>query len=60
MIENYINGNLTVARKQAKKFTMFAIYKAMMANYGYSRNKATVTAYWLKTGKGWQESCDAK
>lgn len=60
MLENYINGNLTDARNQAKRFGRSRIVLALMDQLGYSRNKATVTAYWLKTGKGWQAACDAK
>lgn len=59
MIENYINGNLSTARKQAKRFSHKAIREALM-DYGYSTNKATLTADWLKTGEGFQAACDAE
>jgi hypothetical protein len=59
LIQNYINGNLTTARQQAKRFTHRAIREALQL-CGYSLNKATLTADYLKTGKGFQEACDAE
>ena len=59
LIENYINGNLTTARKQAKRYSQSAIRHALQDEYGYSPIKAALTAAWLKTGEGWQEACDA-
>jgi hypothetical protein len=60
MIENYINGNLSDARKQAKRFSHRAIREALQEMCGYSLNKAALTADWLKTGEGRQEACDAE
>ncbi len=60
LIENIINGNLRDARKQAEAFELSEIRTALVDEYGYSVNKAILTAYWLKTGEGWQESCDAE
>ena len=59
MLDNYINGNLTTARTQAKRFAQYAIYSALR-EHGYSLAKASLTAAWLKTGEGWQEACDAE
>jgi hypothetical protein len=60
MIDNYINGNLSTARAQAKKFSHKAIREALQEMCGYSLNKATLTADWLKTGEGFQAACDAE
>lgn len=60
MIENYINGNITAARKQAKRFLEIDITLALFTRYGYSRRKATLTAHHMKTGEGWQAACDAE
>lgn len=58
LIENYINGNLKTARKQAKRFSQNKIREAMQ-DYGFSALKAALVAAWLKTGEGYQASCDA-
>jgi hypothetical protein len=60
LIENYINGNLTTARKQAKRYSQSAIRLALQDEYGYSPLKAALTAAWLKTGEGRQAACDAE
>lgn len=59
MIDNYMNGNIADARKQAKRFSLLAI-RAALIDLGYSENKATLTAHHMKTGEGWQAACDAK
>jgi hypothetical protein len=59
MIQNYINGNLKDARRQAKQFSQTAI-RCGFENYGYSIRKASRVAHWLKTGEGYQEACDTK
>lgn len=59
MLENFINGNLTDAKRQAKRFSHSAIRNALMDDYGYSANKAALTADYLKTGTGFQSACDA-
>lgn len=59
LIENYINGNLTTARKQAKRHTQAAIRTALREDFFFSPLKAALVAAWLKTGEGFQEACDA-
>jgi len=59
MINNYINGNLTEAKAQAKKYTLARIRSELIDAYGYSDNKAQLTANYLKTGEGYQAACDA-
>ena len=59
MLENFINGNLSAARKSARRFSHAAIRAALMEEYGYSLNKAALTADWLKTGENFQAACDA-
>lgn len=60
LLENYVNGNLKDARKQAARFSHKAIRAALMDGLGYSLNKAALTADWLKTGEGFQAACDAE
>ena len=43
LIDNLINGNLTTAKKQAKRFPAWQIRDALI-DIGYSLNKATLTA----------------
>ncbi len=58
MIENYVNGNLKDARRQSRKFSQLAIKDALL-EHGYSKEKAYAVALYLKTGHGYQESCNA-
>ena len=58
MIDNYINGNLTDARRQAKRFSLASIRAALVDVCGYGFKKATLTAEYLKTGNGFQLACD--
>lgn len=58
LIDNLINGNLTIAKRQAKRFKVWEIRLAFM-EAGYSLRKATLVADWLKGRDCWQEYCDA-
>jgi hypothetical protein len=60
MIENWINGNLKEARKQAKRHSLTRIRETLKDEYGYSEVKSALVAIWLKTGEGYQASCDAE
>lgn len=60
MIENLINGNLTDAKKQAKRFALHKIVDALQNDFGWSLDKAYKAASYLKTGQGFQAYCDAK
>lgn len=59
MIENLINGNLTDAKHQAKKYRRSKIYGHLIEQ-GWSHSRATLAAHYLKTGEGFQAYCDAK
>lgn len=60
MLENYLNGNIRDARKQAKRFGGLRIVRALIDDYGFSESRAILTAHYLKTGEGWQAACDAR
>jgi hypothetical protein len=60
LINNLVNGNLSEARKGAERFSANKICAALVEYLGYSPYKAARGAVWLKTGKGWQQYCDAK
>ena len=59
LISNLINGNLTDAKKQGRRFAAWQIREALI-EIGYSANKATLTADWLKGRDCWQAACDAQ
>jgi len=59
LLNNYMNGNLTTARKQARRFSHRAIREALQESFGYSPEKSALTADYLKTGEGFQAACDA-
>lgn len=59
MIENLINGNLKDARRQARGKGMMRIATYLRLELGWSLHRATAAAYYLKTGEGWQDYCDA-
>jgi len=58
--ENYLNGNIGDARHQAKRLDGLEIRKCFVEVFGYSENKAVLTAEYLKGRDCWQEACDAE
>lgn len=60
MIESFLNGNLTDAKRMAKEFEAWEIREALVEQWGYSERKAGLTADWLKGRDCWQQACDAK
>jgi hypothetical protein len=59
LINNLINGNLTDARRQARRFSQGKIVKALL-QFQFSEVKALRAALYLKTGEGFQAYCDAE
>jgi hypothetical protein len=59
MIENFINGNLTDAKKQAKRFNLFRIVETLREEFGFSAHKSLKTAEYLKGYGSFQAACDA-
>lgn len=57
-IENYLNGNLADAKKQAKRISFVDLYEALSINYGYKSIAAFNIAQFLKGKITWQELCD--
>jgi hypothetical protein len=62
MIDNFINGNLSDAKRQARAFTAYQIARALRDVYGYSVRKAIATSHYLKypSQVTFQAACDAK
>ena len=59
MIDNFINGNLTDAKRQAKRFSLHKIYTALLERYNV--RKASAIAVYLKNPSqiSFQATCDA-
>lgn len=57
VIENLINGNVSDARKEAKRYGFETIRRAGL-DLGMSKLKSQAMAYFLKTGEAWQRYCD--
>jgi phage terminase large subunit-like protein len=60
VIDNFINGNLTEAKKGAKRYDGLKIQRTLIDEYGYSQNKAEKTAGYLKGLVSFQTACDAE
>lgn len=62
LVENFINGNLIDATKNAKRFRLQTIYNALRRDYEFSHERAYSTAYYLKypSQETYQKACDAK
>ena len=60
MIQNLLNGNLKDAKRQAKKFAVGVITDYLHHDLGWTTTKSVAAADYLKTGKGFQEYCDAE
>ncbi len=59
-INNYINGNLTDAKRQAKSLSHLQLFSALEDNYGKGWEAAFAIMLYLK-GKGtFQSACDAE
>lgn len=59
LINNLLNGNLSEAKRQAKRFSNWRLREALKEEAGYSDEKATLCADWLKGRDCWQAYCDA-
>lgn len=60
LITNLENGNLTEARKLAKRFSYHHIVLYLRDNLQWSIPRSVRAAHYLKTGTGWQLYCDTK
>lgn len=60
-INNYINGNLSDAKRQAKRFKLDQIREGLRDYCGYGFQKASLTAEWLKgLSDNRQAACDCE
>lgn len=61
-IRNYINGNLTDAKQQAKRVKAIVIYQALRARFGKAEGEALAICRYLKspTNETFQEACKAE
>lgn len=59
-LENLINGNLTDAKRLAKRLELFKLAQFARDNYGWERNHAIMAAAYLKGRATFQAYCDAE
>ena len=57
LLENLVNGNLSTAKKQARRFSSSKIV-SYLEDSGQNSEKAALTALYLKGGLDWQDYCD--
>lgn len=60
LVSNHLNGNLTTAKKQARRHREHRIAAALEELAGFSPRKAQLTAAWLKGADCYQAACDAE
>jgi len=58
-IENYLNGNLADAKKQAKRIAWPNLYAALRCEYGRGEAEAAKITDYLKGRTTFQAACDA-
>lgn len=59
LIENYINGNLSTAKRQAKRFNERRLFQGLR-DHGYGIEAAMAIAAFLKGYGSFQAACDAE
>lgn len=59
LIENYINGNLTDAKRQAKRYGFAALLNGLQ-DFGFGAVSAIAIASFLKGQGTFQAACDAE
>ena len=57
LIDNYENGNLKDAKRQAKRYGLEKL-KNQLIERGYETTKANIIAYYLKSKIDFQAHCD--
>lgn len=58
-IRNFINGNLALAKEQAKRVRSLVIYQALTVRFGKSPDEALIIAKYLKGQATFQQACDS-
>lgn len=60
LCELYINGNISDAKKIARRFASARIQMCLVERFGYSERKARLTTEHMRGADCWQEACDAE
>lgn len=60
LIENYINGNLTDAKRQARRHSFMSIVNALRDDFGKNAEEAVAIADFLKGQGSFQAAADAE
>lgn len=58
-IDNYVNGNLTDAKRLAKRLSWVRLVNMLVNEYGKTTSAAQVIAGYLKGHCSFQAACDA-
>jgi len=59
-IQNYINGNIRDAKRQAKRYSHKALRNQMYVAWGYNAESANTIALFLKGRASWEQACNAQ
>jgi hypothetical protein len=59
LADNLINGNISDARKQARRHSEFRLSMFFRQCCCWPLEKSMLAAHFLKTGEGWQAYCDS-
>lgn len=59
-IDDYINGNLTDAKRRAKQAGRRRLTEALSEDYGYSTETTLAIVAYLLDGGSFQAACDAE
>lgn len=59
LVDNWINGNRTDAKKQAQRFTQWTLWEYLTQYRDWSSANAAAVAVYLKGGDNYQAACDA-
>lgn len=57
-IDDYINGNLSDAKRRAKQAGPSKVKRALLEEYGYSEQRANIVIGWMFNLTDWQTTCD--
>ncbi len=58
VFDNLLNGNLTDAKKGAKRFSQSNLAAYAVDEMGWGERRARLAVSYLKTGNDWQAYCD--
>lgn len=57
-IDDYINGNLSDAKRGARKAGRTKVCRALLEDYGYTREQMFLITEWMFNGLPFQKLCE--